>query len=250
VTLLAFGDLSFSARVHELSLLDTSLVKNLRGSPPRSHDFSHELSNALPFVKQRRHRYNSIMNIFVLDTDPVRAAKAHCDKHVVKMILESGQMLCGAHWLLRLEELGRPVSSFKKLKDAKAYALENLPPNLIPPYKLSHAHHPCTVWTAASRGNYDWHLRFMRALLDEYTSRYTKKHSCERIYEWALPGPPPNIPDIGLTEHPQCMPDECKVEGDVASAYRNYYIQHKAYMAKWKHGNEPVWWKKPANIDN
>ena len=39
------------------------------------------------------------MNIFVLDKNPVKAAEYHCNKHVVKMILEAGQMLCAAHWL-------------------------------------------------------------------------------------------------------------------------------------------------------
>ena len=34
------------------------------------------------------------MNIFVIDKDPVVAAQNLCDKHVVKMILESAQMLC------------------------------------------------------------------------------------------------------------------------------------------------------------
>ena len=29
------------------------------------------------------------MNIFILDEDPKKAAEYHCDKHVVKMILES-----------------------------------------------------------------------------------------------------------------------------------------------------------------
>ena len=37
------------------------------------------------------------MNIFYLDKDPVKAAEYSCDKHVVKMILESAQMLCTAH---------------------------------------------------------------------------------------------------------------------------------------------------------
>ena len=36
------------------------------------------------------------MNIFVLDENPVIAAKMACDKHIVKMILESAQMLCTA----------------------------------------------------------------------------------------------------------------------------------------------------------
>ena len=37
------------------------------------------------------------MNIFYLDSDPVKAAQIQYNKHVVKMILESAQMLCTAH---------------------------------------------------------------------------------------------------------------------------------------------------------
>jgi len=39
------------------------------------------------------------MNIFILDEDLEQCAKAHVDKHCVKMILESAQMLCTAHWI-------------------------------------------------------------------------------------------------------------------------------------------------------
>jgi len=37
------------------------------------------------------------MNIFFLDEDPTLSAQYHVDKHVVKMILETAQLLCGAH---------------------------------------------------------------------------------------------------------------------------------------------------------
>ena len=40
------------------------------------------------------------MNIFYLDKNPVVAAQMSCDKHVVKMILESAQMLCSAKRVL------------------------------------------------------------------------------------------------------------------------------------------------------
>ena len=44
------------------------------------------------------------MNIFYLDRDPVIAAQMMCDKHVVKMILESAQMLSTAHRVLDGDE--------------------------------------------------------------------------------------------------------------------------------------------------
>ena len=39
------------------------------------------------------------MNIFYLDENPKKCAKYHCDKHVVKMIIEYAQLLSTAHRL-------------------------------------------------------------------------------------------------------------------------------------------------------
>ena len=39
------------------------------------------------------------MNIFILDKDIEKCAEAHVDRHVIKMILESAQMLCTVHWI-------------------------------------------------------------------------------------------------------------------------------------------------------
>mgnify|MGYP003310074464 CR=1 FL=1 len=49
------------------------------------------------------------------------------------------------------------------------------------------------------------------------------------------------IPDIGLTEIPQAMPDYCKVPNDPISGYRNYYINEKFYFANWKKREKPLW---------
>ena len=83
------------------------------------------------------------MNIFYIDTCPVKAAQMQCDKHVVKMVLESAQMLCAAHHVL---EGGAPV-----------------------PYKLAHKNHPSTVWVRSNSKHYDWLYRHFKALSDEYT---------------------------------------------------------------------------------
>ena len=183
------------------------------------------------------------MNIFVLDLDPKKAAKFHCDKHVVKMILESGQMLCTAHWTHGLRSLKKEVSDFKRVRDAKEYALNNLNSNLIPPWSLTHARHPCSMWTAETQGNYVWHLNLMRELLNEYTIRYKKNHKSESVWRWLDSNLPLTLEYFNpMTPHPQCMPDECKVNGNAVAAYRNYYNVHKAKMAKWKWGPSPDWW--------
>ena len=90
------------------------------------------------------------MNIFVLDRDPELAAKYHCDKHAVKMVLESAQMMCAAHWTTYLRKNNLSLSDFKRVRDAQQWLFENMPKQEQPPWKLSHARHPCTVWTAAS----------------------------------------------------------------------------------------------------
>jgi hypothetical protein len=49
------------------------------------------------------------MNIFYLNSDPKKAAVIQYNKHVVKMILESAQMLCTAHHHYGSAELNYPM---------------------------------------------------------------------------------------------------------------------------------------------
>ena len=184
------------------------------------------------------------MNIFVLDKDPSLAAKYHCDKHCVKMILEAGQMLCVAHWVGALRSMDKEISDFKRVREAKAFAIENANSSLIPPWTLTHTRHPCTIWTSENTENYSWHVRLMRALLDEYTMRYEKIHKSETVYDWLSSKTPHGMINAKMSAHPQCMPEDCKVPNDPVAAYRNYYHQHKAYMAKWNKGATPHWWQQ------
>jgi hypothetical protein len=149
------------------------------------------------------------MNIFKLDESPVVSAKYACDKHVVKMILESAQMLCAIH------------------------------PEGTAPYKRSFYNHPCTKWVRESAKNYEWLLIHAYALCDEYTSRYGKVHKTQAVIDWC-DNNRLELPDIGLTQQPTCMPDYCKTES-VVESYRKYYINEKAKFAKWKDGNIPSW---------
>jgi len=149
------------------------------------------------------------MNIFKLDESPVVSAKYACDKHVVKMILESAQMLCSVQ------------------------------PEGTAPYKRSFYNHPCTKWVRESARNYEWLLLHAYALCDEYTSRYDKIHKTQAVIDWC-DNNRPELPDIGLTKQPTCMPDYCKTDS-VVESYRKYYINEKAKFAKWKNGNIPSW---------
>lgn len=183
------------------------------------------------------------MNIFALDTDPILAAKFHNDRHVVKMVLESAQLLSTAHRLLDGQQtiVERQTKSGKtrkvkvwKLDDSREYAL----------YQATHINHPSAVWARQNRANYRWLFRLFRALLQEYTDRYGKVHKCDAMLS-TLVSPPAAIPagDV-ITPFALAMPDECKVIGDPVKSYRQYYMVSKRSMAVWNRGKSPPpeWW--------
>ena len=158
------------------------------------------------------------MNIFSLDRHPIKAAQMMCDKHVVKMILESAQMLSTAHRVL----------------DGDEYADE------VGLYKMAHKNHPSTIWVRSSVHNYMWLYVHMTALMDEYTYRYGKHHATERLLQ-PLKDCPKSIPTIDFTDPPQCMPEHCKGD-DTVQSYQTYYILEKSDFATWKRRTVPEWW--------
>jgi hypothetical protein len=175
------------------------------------------------------------MNRFILDENPVVAAQYHCDKHVVKMILEEAQMLCTAHRIIDGNEYvdassGRKIKRWR-LNDDREVLL----------YKATHVGHPCTQWVMESNNNYNWAVVLFLALLNEYAVRYGKVHKCQGMVD-LLKNPPQNIRVGHLTQFPQAMPDDCKQENPI-DGYRDYYINHKARFAKWTNREIPEWFK-------
>ena len=152
------------------------------------------------------------MNIFFLHFNQKECAKMHVDKHVVKMILESVQLLSSAHHL-------HPNKNFKA------------------PYKLTHKNHPCSIWVRESLSNYLWLVELTKELCEEYTHRYGKKHKSEKYIE-DLKKYNPDIPDIGFTVPRQAMPEVYKSNNnsleDVIESYRQYYFFEKYNLLSWK----------------
>lgn len=184
------------------------------------------------------------MNIFILDTDPKRAAKYLCDKHIISHILESAQMLSTAHWIMLLAANKKSIADFKKMRDMKDYLYENSDKKLQPPYKLTHPRHPCTIWTCQTKQNYEWHLELFKYLCEEYTLRYKKIHKSEQYYTWFKNNIPLDIPDRNLQDFPICMKEEYKISTDPVVCYKFYYIVDKSRFAKWKYTKVPLWYEK------
>lgn len=153
------------------------------------------------------------MNIFVLDTNIQLCAEYHVDKHVVKMILESAQLLSGA---VRLSGI-----------DAG--------------YRLTHQNHPCSIWVRESLSNWIWLRDLTSALNEEYCFRYAKTVN-HKSYDVVCGLPQPNIDDIGLTDFRLAMPDDYK-SANAVDSYRKYYMNDKRAIAAWKNRTTPHWWE-------
>ena len=151
------------------------------------------------------------MNIFILNEDPEIAVQELCDKHVVKMILETAQMLCSAF------------------------------PQGEAPYKRTHYNHPCSVWTRKSLDNYNWLITHGLEMCYEYTRRYGKVHKSQTVIKWCeLNKNSLEFSTKGLTTFAQAMPDEYKHKSAV-EAYRRYYRADKKSFAVWNHSKKPTW---------
>ena len=177
------------------------------------------------------------MNIFVVDEHPIRAAHQMVDKHIVKMILEAGQMLSTSHRVLDGDEYYDKTKNGRRIK---RWRLSDEREDKL--WKASFVNHPCTRWTMESRMNYRWHATHAMALCREYTHRYEKTHKSQPLIEYLFNREPVNIASKEQTKFAIAMPDEYKVECPIES-YRNYYRGEKAYFAKWKNRAGPDWWE-------
>ena len=128
------------------------------------------------------------MNIFVTDRDPVKSAQCLPDKHVVKMPLESCQMLA----IVASKEWGHGFGKLPKI-DGTSYLTE----------KGAFRNHPCTIW---AQENYRWLIEHGLALCYEYTHRYGKIHSCQHTLEHADKIFPQSHGEV--TPFARAMPDE------------------------------------------
>ena len=176
------------------------------------------------------------MNIFYVSPDPVQAAQWMVDKHVVKMILESAQLLSTAHRVLDGREV---VGKSKTGRNAKRWILDDARDTVL--YQATHINHPSAVWARKSIENYNWLAEHLFALGEEYTYRYGKTHKCFGELSYQLQSPPKNLTNYDMTTMPSAMAPEYVVSEDPIVNYRNYYKIGKARMHSWKNRQPPEW---------
>jgi len=160
------------------------------------------------------------MNIFALDELQEQTAQWHCNAHVVKMILETAQLLSGVHHFLCRG-------------------------NDYPIYKPTHLNHPCAIWARQNTANYHWLAKLGLELCKEYTYRYKKVHKSERVLLWLTENVPMLLPvAVEHTPFALAMPDEHKRDNNPVESYRSYYLTKRGgKLGTWKKRNPPVWWR-------
>lgn len=164
------------------------------------------------------------MNIFATSPCPVESAVALDDTRVIKMILESAQMLSTAIY----------ICSGHLHKDI---------------YKPTHLKHPCTLWATASSGNWQWLYKHMDALCKEYTFRYKKQHSSGRLLDLLWSYHTKFLPEGGISEFVNCT-KSASLERDFLSV-SDVHLAYRMYLAlkyasaerkpRWTHRGPPVW---------
>jgi len=185
------------------------------------------------------------MNLFLLNKNIQECVKNLCDKHVVKMILETAQILYCA-WHVR-----SPLPAYD---------------HMLQPYKKTHVNHPISVWVRHCEEHYQWTCMYGLLLCYEYTYRYKKIHKTqihlERLLNWGFP--PKHLPEpvvkkqskewvyattgipITFQYFPLCMDESSYIRTeygyDAVESYKHYY-QTKAdkFKMEWRHSEKPQW---------
>lgn len=162
------------------------------------------------------------MNIFVTDKDAKVSAINLDDKRLVKMVLETAQLLATAI----------------TLNGGKAT------------YKPTHLKHPATIWVCQNKANYSWLFDHFISLLDEYTMRFNKKHKCQDLVKEFTEGIS-YLPEGSLQQFANCTANKSKNISfkhleEPTEAYKAYLCARwdtDTRIPKWTNRTKPEWYR-------
>lgn len=181
------------------------------------------------------------MNLFLLSVDHAQNARWHCDKHVVKMILEAVQIVSSVYWIDRALECHVPRFLTREETKRVTECYKDAPFA----YKPTHVNHPVVVWARSDAKNFAYVQDYARALSAEYTFRYGKHHKSMDVME--LVPSPKNVPAVPSPQtFVTCMDESYRISNDPVECYRNYYVRAKASFCKWKKRDDPEWFKSSS----
>ena len=181
------------------------------------------------------------MNVFYLDDCPRQCAEWMVDKHVVKMIVETAQLMSTAHRILDGEEVVVELrhKDTGKVRKKSVWILPDDRNDSL--YGCTHRNHPCAIWVRESVENYNWLADHLHALGQEYTYRYGKKHATIEKLFYQLQSPPHGLRAWDWTKPPSAMDAGYIISEDPVVNYKNYYKYGKSKLHSWKNRDVPEW---------
>jgi len=165
------------------------------------------------------------MNIFVVHEDPKVAARSLCDQHIVKMPLETSQIMNNC--IMHIGHSG-----------------------IMAPFNPKH---PACIWAENGEENFFWLAAHGLELCSEFERRFGKIHGslskikqAFRIYCEETIGIPIELTDR-ISAKPVSFryigPQEFKDDNSVVNSYRNFYNLDKSRFARWNRSKPPEWYK-------
>ena len=172
------------------------------------------------------------MNIFATSQCPVQSARWLCDKHVVKMGVESVELLANCFTLDRLSKPDCPRTQKNRIRG-------HFNPK-----------HPSCLFTTHNRSNMRWVIDHAEAIFQEKYERYPKggRHFSHDFLDWVRANVADSIvPEGELTDFTVAISADknCRqINGfdklPVTERYRLYIIHDKPF-ATWPEGKTPPW---------
>lgn len=154
------------------------------------------------------------MNIFVSHPDPYISASYLDDARVVKMILESCQMLNMCLITKHNDTIG---------------------------YKPTHRNHPCTKWVCDNKAHYTWLYHHLGGLLSEYTMRFRKVHKCQQYM-------------LTFAKYAEVLYNDCLDFVNCTTNHKHIDDVHLAYILelnlKWSKDKNPRKYKTSIRTNN
>jgi hypothetical protein len=192
------------------------------------------MTNVKISIKLKNASGFNVMNIFVTDNSPKISAQTLDDKRVVKMVLETAQLLSTAIF----------INTFNIYEGI---------------YKPTHIKHPCAIWAGLNIENWDWLFQHFIALCEEYTMRYNKIHASEKLLPYLIEYRK-FIKHGAKTPFANCTRSEPIVVdfrylNDTCDAYKKYLVEKwnndKSYP-KWTKRDKPLWYdhKSLSNLNS
>ena len=160
------------------------------------------------------------MNIFAIEEDKsgnidwIESARSQDNYRVVKMILESCQILSTV-----LNEQG-----------------------IDAPYRSFNPKHPSCLWAAESSDNFENLIIHCTAMIEEYHSRFQKIHKCSAVLQKIVDlYDASKFPTSEPTPLRMAMPDEYRSE-NIVESYRRFYASKP--RVRYPKNKIPQWFRK------